>query len=314
MLNDHDYIFNSRKTRLLEDTSKLWSANHFLSQHMQTQTCTFHLLKRISIPAHGHLGTSQLLLGYNQQLSTSQIHKQSFVLLHWVFFCFFPLTGEWKERKKKRSRQRDFVPSSIGFFPFTAEQMPRGWWRLWAYAAGTAFRCSWSPELMTAQPLQTFSKSCFSLGRRVWNIHLNDRTLLPTSCIQLGRVCSLSGRFFHLLHSTLSLSPFSCCGEQHNCQLCMGYREDRLVEPSVWWHPVPRTASCSSGCCDKEKIIRLFLFLPWQIFNKKSIPKQPSHFNVTTKQVDHTKMDAAVSKQHHNPQWGAEIKDIDAPL
>lgn len=150
--------------------------------------------------------SANFLLGYNQQLSTSQIHKQSFVLLHWVFFfCFFPLTGEWKE-KEKRSRQRDFVPSSIGFFPFTAEQMPRGWWRLWACAAGTAFRCAWSPEPMTAQPLHTFLKSCFSLGRRLWNIHPSDRTLLPTSCIQQGRACSLFGCFFHLLHSTLSLS------------------------------------------------------------------------------------------------------------
>lgn len=171
---------------------------------MQTQTCTFHLLKRISIPAHGRLGISQLLLGYNQQLSTSQIHKQSFVLLHWGFFCFFS-THRWVKREKKRSRQRDFVPSSIGFFPFTAEQMPWGWCWLWACAAGTAFRCAWSPELMTARPLQTFLKSCFSLGRRLWNIHLSEWTLLPTSCIQQGRACSPFGRFFHLLHSTLSL-------------------------------------------------------------------------------------------------------------
>lgn len=78
---------------------------------MQTQTCTFHLLKRISIPAHGRLGISQLLLGYNQQLSTSQIHKQSFVLLHWgVFFVFFHSQVSEKREKKDPDKEILFRP------------------------------------------------------------------------------------------------------------------------------------------------------------------------------------------------------------
>lgn len=207
MLNGRDYIFKFNK-------DAAFRRNFLCCDHQNIFSHTTHRHKPVrstSLTESPFLHTdawesANFLLGYNQQLSTSQIHKQSFVLLHWVFlFCFFPLTGEWKE-KEKRSRQRDFVPSSIGFFPFTAEQMPRGWWRLWACAAGTAFRCAWSPEPMTAQPLHTFLKSCFSLGRRLWNIHLSDRTLLPTSCIQQGRACSLFGCFFHLLHSTLSLS------------------------------------------------------------------------------------------------------------
>lgn len=55
-------------------------------------------------------------LVYNQQLSASQIHKQSFVLLH----QFFQVSE--KEKKKNRSSGRDFVLLS-------AEQTARRQWR-----------------------------------------------------------------------------------------------------------------------------------------------------------------------------------------
>lgn len=51
----------------------------------QTMHCMICLHMGICIPAHGRLSPSSLLLRYNQQLSESQIHKQSFVLLHLFF-------------------------------------------------------------------------------------------------------------------------------------------------------------------------------------------------------------------------------------
>lgn len=62
-----------------------------------TQTCMFCLHVGISIPAH-----RGLLLCYNQQLSKSQTHKQSFVLLH---LFFFPRWVKIEKKKKKVSRQ-----------------------------------------------------------------------------------------------------------------------------------------------------------------------------------------------------------------
>lgn len=118
----------------------------------------------------------------------------------------------------------------------------------WLCAAAAAqLRCTWSPGLMTAQPLRTFSMATFpsrSFGETMISV-----TKAPAPPLYSASTSSL---FLSLAVSSTS-SSLSRCGEQHNCQLCMGYWEDRLVEPFLRWHPVPHTAS--SGCCRERKVV-----------------------------------------------------------
>lgn len=55
----------------------------------------------ICIPAHGRSSSSCLFLRYNQQISRSQIHKQSFVLLCCLVFFWLPGKLAIREIKKK---------------------------------------------------------------------------------------------------------------------------------------------------------------------------------------------------------------------
>lgn len=93
--------------------------------HIHTKnTCVYYLHMGHSIPARRLLQISLFPLGYNQQLSASQIHKQSFVLLHQFF-----QVSEKEKKRKNRSSGRDFVLLSIRILPLSAEQTPRRRWR-----------------------------------------------------------------------------------------------------------------------------------------------------------------------------------------
>lgn len=98
----------------------------------------YYLLKAISIPARSLLRISPSPQVYNQQLSVSQMHKQSFVLLHWFF--------QVSEKEKKIDPQEEILSWSVfDFFPPTQCRVNT------TTQAGAALRCA--PELLTIQSL-----------------------------------------------------------------------------------------------------------------------------------------------------------------
>lgn len=105
MIKDNNHILHVGKDTILKKNCKV-----VVSKNDHTHTRMHYLLMGISIPARSLLRISPSPPVYNQQLSASQVHKQSFVLLHQFF--------QVSEKEKNRSTGRDFVPLGIRFsFP-----------------------------------------------------------------------------------------------------------------------------------------------------------------------------------------------------
>lgn len=95
-----------------------------------------------------------------------------------------------------RSQQCDFFYSFI-----LRSKMPSGWWWLWMCAAAVTLRCTRSPGLMTAQPLQTFQWLLFpwEAPAEQWSLWSNpplylrkDKFSLPLSLAVSSSSSSLS--------------------------------------------------------------------------------------------------------------------------
>lgn len=163
-----------------------------------TQTCMFCLHVGISIPAH-----RGLLLCYNQQLSKSQTHKQSFVLLH----LFFSPRWVKMEKKKKKSIQTRLGiqsrPTVDSLFHCAANAH-----RL-VVTLSVCSRSNAQVHLVTwaddSSAITDIFKSYFSLEKLLWNNDLRDQTPAPPLYSVRTISLSLFGCFFHFF---LSLSQF----------------------------------------------------------------------------------------------------------
>lgn len=155
----------------------------------------YYLLKAISIPARSLLRISPSPQVYNQQLSVSQMHKQSFVLLHW----FFQVS---EKEKKNRSAGRDFVLVSIRFFSPHSVQSKH-------HDPGRS-----SSQVRT-----------WAIDNSVIIDHLKKKTLSSRKSAAKHST-EWHNCIPHLFHSAgrLSVWPLypSCCRERQNCQLSIG--------------------------------------------------------------------------------------------
>lgn len=138
------------------------------------------------------------------------------------FFLFFS-THRWVKRERKKIQTKRFCPVQYWIFPFHCRANAPRLVATLSVCGRNSFQVrliTWADDSSAITYL--FKKLLFS-----WEASVKHSSEWPNPAPHLlhsARTSLLSLWLFlppPPLHS-LSLSPFSCCGEQHNCQLCMG--------------------------------------------------------------------------------------------